>query len=89
VQVYSRSTENRARFLAQMQPRVRARLDTVDSRERAARGADLICLATGSNVPDLLGAWVAPRQHVTSIVAGGRSGRQARARRHGASWTMP
>jgi ornithine cyclodeaminase/alanine dehydrogenase-like protein (mu-crystallin family) len=33
------------------------------------RGSDLICLATGSNVPVLLGRWLAPGQHVTSIVA--------------------
>jgi ornithine cyclodeaminase/alanine dehydrogenase-like protein (mu-crystallin family) len=76
VRVYSRSPENRARFLAQMQPRVRARLDAVESPEHAARGADLICLATGSNVPVLFGAWLAPGQHVTSIVAGGRAASQ-------------
>ena len=34
-----------------------------------ARDADLICLATGSNVPVLFGAWLKPGQHVTSIVA--------------------
>src|SRR5262249_33048524 len=33
------------------------------------RGADLICLATGSNDPVLFGAWLEPGQHVTSIVA--------------------
>src|SRR5207244_4162846 len=37
--------------------------------ERAARQADLICLATGSNVPVLFGEWLSPGQHVTSIVA--------------------
>jgi len=77
VRVYSRSAENRARFLAQMQPRVHARLDAVERPEHAARGADLICLATGSNVPVLFGAWLAPGQHVTSIVAGGRSASQS------------
>ena len=39
------------------------------SPEAVARGADLICLATGSNVPVLFGAWLEPGQHVTSIVA--------------------
>jgi ornithine cyclodeaminase/alanine dehydrogenase-like protein (mu-crystallin family) len=75
--VYSRSAENRARFVAQMQPRVRAHLIAVESPESAAGGADLICLATGSNVPVLFGAWLSPGQHVTSIVAGGRSASQA------------
>ena len=37
--------------------------------EEVARGADLICLATGSNVPVLFGDWLEPGQHVTSIVA--------------------
>jgi ornithine cyclodeaminase/alanine dehydrogenase-like protein (mu-crystallin family) len=37
--------------------------------EQAARGVDLICLATGSNVPVLFGKWLSAGQHVTSIVA--------------------
>src|SRR5215469_12039546 len=69
VRVYSRSAENRALFVAQVQPRASARLIAVQDPESAARGADLICLATGSNVPVLLGAWLSPGQHVTSIVA--------------------
>src|SRR5215468_2269293 len=44
-------------------------LPLFDEPEEAARGADLICLATGSNVPVLFGAWLEPGQHVTSIVA--------------------
>jgi ornithine cyclodeaminase/alanine dehydrogenase-like protein (mu-crystallin family) len=67
--VYSRSPANRAAFLERMQPQVRCRIVLVDAPERAARGADLICLATGSNVPVLFGAWLSPGQHVTSIVA--------------------
>src|SRR5262245_23306595 len=57
VRVYSRSTENRAAFVKRMQPQVRARLVPVESAEAAVRAADLICLATGSNVPVLFGAW--------------------------------
>lgn len=69
VRVYSRAAENRSRFVAEMQSRVRARINPVTRPEDVARGADLICCATGSNVPVLLGAWLAPGQHVTSIVA--------------------
>jgi Ornithine cyclodeaminase/mu-crystallin family len=69
VRVFSRSAENRARFIARMQPQVSARLTAVERAEDAARGADVICLATGSNVPVLHGAWLEPGQHVTSIVA--------------------
>jgi ornithine cyclodeaminase/alanine dehydrogenase-like protein (mu-crystallin family) len=69
VRVHSRSAENRAAFIARMQPQVRARITAVADPQAAARGADLICLATGSNVPVLFGAWLEPGQHVTSIVA--------------------
>jgi ornithine cyclodeaminase/alanine dehydrogenase-like protein (mu-crystallin family) len=69
VRVYSRSADNRAAFIARMQPQVRARITAAADPQAAARGADLICLATGSNVPVLFGAWLEPGQHVTSIVA--------------------
>jgi len=69
VQVYSRSDENRRRFVDQMQPYVRARIQPMDKPEDVSRGADLICCATGTNVPVLLGAWLDQGQHVTSIVA--------------------
>jgi len=69
VRVYSRSADNRKNFVARMQPQVRARLVATDTPEPVARGADLICLATGSNEPVLFGAWLEPGQHVTSIVA--------------------
>ena len=67
--VVSRSHENRERFVEAMSPHIRARLVAVDRPEAACDGADLICLATGSNVPVLLGAWLTRGQHVTSIVA--------------------
>jgi ornithine cyclodeaminase/alanine dehydrogenase-like protein (mu-crystallin family) len=69
VRIYSRSEGNRKRFVETMQPHVRAHLEAVDSPEQVARGADLICCATGSNVPVLYGAWLEKGQHVTSIVA--------------------
>jgi ornithine cyclodeaminase/alanine dehydrogenase-like protein (mu-crystallin family) len=69
VRVFSRSAENRSAFLARMQPQLRARIVAVEEPAAVAKGADLICLATGSNVPVLFGAWLEPGQHVTSIVA--------------------
>jgi ornithine cyclodeaminase/alanine dehydrogenase-like protein (mu-crystallin family) len=69
VRVFSRSAENRAAFVKRMQPQVSARIVAAASPEEVARDADLICLATGSNVPVLFGAWLKPGQHVTSIVA--------------------
>ena len=67
--VYSRNPENRREFVRAMQPHVRARLVTVDTPEEVARGADLVCCATGTNVPVLFGRWLEQGQHVTSIVA--------------------
>jgi ornithine cyclodeaminase/alanine dehydrogenase-like protein (mu-crystallin family) len=72
VRVYSRSADNRTAFVERMQRKVRPRLVAVDSAEKTTRGADLICLATGSNVPVLFGEWLAAGQHVTSIVAGNK-----------------
>jgi ornithine cyclodeaminase/alanine dehydrogenase-like protein (mu-crystallin family) len=69
VRVFSRNADNRAQFVARMQPQVRARIVAATTPEEVAREADLICLATGSNVPVLFGAWLKPGQHVTSIVA--------------------
>ena len=50
----------------------RCRIIATDAPEAVARGADLICLATGSNVPVLFGEWLDHGQHVTSIVAGNK-----------------
>jgi alanine dehydrogenase len=69
VRVYSRSAENRLGFVARMQPQAHARIGTVEAPAAVANGADLIRLATGSNVPVLFGEWLEPGQHVTSIVA--------------------
>jgi ornithine cyclodeaminase/alanine dehydrogenase-like protein (mu-crystallin family) len=67
--VYSRSLENRAAFVAKMQSEVDAELIAVDGPEACARNMDMICLATGTNFPVLMGDWLEPGQHVTSIVA--------------------
>lgn len=66
--VYSRSAVNRARFVREMAPRINVALRAVDAPEEAAMGADLICMATNSNVPALFGDWLEAGQHVTSIV---------------------
>ncbi len=73
VRIYSRSNQNRAAFVDRMQPHVSARLVVVDTAEAAARGADIICLATGSNTPVLHGEWLVPGQHVTSIVGSNKA----------------
>src|SRR6202140_2255274 len=69
VRVFSRSAENRSRFVARMQPQVHARLVAVEQPAEVANCADLICLATGSNVPVLFGDWLEPGENVTPSVA--------------------
>lgn len=68
VRVYSRSADNRSAFVRQMQPLINAEIEAVETGEEVARGADIICCATGTNVPVLKGAWLEPGQHVISIV---------------------
>ncbi len=69
VRVYSRSADNRSAFVGRMQPYVDAEIEAVETPREVARGADIICCATGTNVPVLEGAWLEPGQHVISIVA--------------------
>jgi ornithine cyclodeaminase/alanine dehydrogenase-like protein (mu-crystallin family) len=70
--VFSRSEENRRLFAAEMQRFVRGKIEVTSRPEDVATGADLICCATGSNVPVLSGAWLERGEHVTSIVAGNK-----------------
>jgi len=66
--IYSRSQENREQFLKTMQSYTDIELTLCETPEQAVRGSDLICCATGSNSPALLGEWLEPGQHITSIV---------------------
>ena len=68
VRVYSRSAANRDSFVQFMRTRTDISIVAVDAPEEAAKGADLICMATNSNVPALHGDWLEPGQHITSIV---------------------
>lgn len=68
VKVFSRSADNRRAFCELMRPHVNAELAPAGDPREAARGADLIVCATGSNVPVLCGDWLEEGQHVTSIV---------------------
>ena len=60
-------------------------INGVNTPERAAAGADLICCATNTNVPALFGDWLEPGQHITSIVNSNKGVKEqaglARARR--------
>ncbi|MBK18781.1 MAG: hypothetical protein CMM52_08080 [Rhodospirillaceae bacterium] len=66
--IYSRSAENRDKFVSEMQEYCDFEIRAVQEPQEVAEGADLICCATNTNVPALYGAWLEPGQHVTSIV---------------------
>ena len=68
VRVYSRSAANRDSFVQFMQAQIDVPIRAVDQPQQAAAGADLICMATNTNVPALCGDWLEPGQHITSIV---------------------
>ena len=68
VNVYSRSKENREKFVSEMNTHCDIEICGVDDPREAATGADMICCATNTNVPALYGDWLSPGQHVTSIV---------------------
>ncbi len=66
VMVYSRRPENRAAFIAEMQPQVSARLVEAASPQEAVEGAGVIVTMTSASLPVFDGEWVAPGTHVNA-----------------------
>lgn len=67
IRVFSRNPENRASFVAEMQPIIDARLISVGSAEDAYDGAELVTLATKSPTPVFAGEHLTPGMHVNSV----------------------
>jgi ornithine cyclodeaminase len=68
VKVFSRDPANRKRFADEMGPVTNLNITPVSSPEEAVRGVDIVLTATNSSVPVFDGNWLAPGQHVTTIV---------------------
>ena len=66
IRVWSRSAENARAFAAREERRHGVTIETADSAERAARGADLLCTVTSSREPFLRGGWLSPGAHVNA-----------------------
>jgi len=69
VNVYSRSAENRRRFVERMgtlYPRIEFR--NCDTAEQAVRGSDMVVAATNSKVPICKGAWIEKGMHLTGVL---------------------
>src|SRR5262244_2197584 len=67
--VYSPTPANREAFAREMSGVMKIEVAAVDQPRQVIEGADVILCATNSNVPVFDGNWLAPGQHVTSIVS--------------------
>ena len=67
VYVYSRDSERRKAFAAQLSQETGVEVIPVEKPEDAAKGRDIVITATASREPVLLGAWVSPGQHLNLI----------------------
>jgi ornithine cyclodeaminase/alanine dehydrogenase-like protein (mu-crystallin family) len=70
VRVYSRNPRRRAAFAQRMSRILEVPVTAVDSPAEAVSGTGIVLTATNAMHPVLEGAWLAPGQHVTSIVGG-------------------
>ena len=69
VRIWGRDPGHVDSLIAELTPRVRARLLRVETARDAARGADVIALVTASREPVLLRAWVADGTHICAVGA--------------------
>lgn len=67
VRVWSRSAENARAFAHRESERHGIAIETADTPEEAARGADLICTVTSSRDPFLRGDWLSPGAHINAV----------------------
>jgi alanine dehydrogenase len=78
VQVYSPTRANRERYAAEMRERFELEVVAVDEPRDAFRGADVVMGCTDAAADVVVGEWLEPGTHVTSI--GGRPDARARER---------
>lgn len=69
VNVYSRSAEKRAAFVAEMQPRAQAELVAVDDARQAVEGMDIVTTMTSTSQPVFDGAWLSAGTHINAAGA--------------------
>jgi ornithine cyclodeaminase/alanine dehydrogenase-like protein (mu-crystallin family) len=66
VRVFSRSEENRTRFVKRASSTYDFPVRAMASAEEAVRESDIVCTVTSSKEPVLLGAWLEPGMHVNA-----------------------
>jgi len=67
IHVYSRNPENVQKFIARMQPEIKARLIPAATPADAVREADVICTATTSHTPVFNGHDLKPGAHINGV----------------------
>jgi alanine dehydrogenase len=67
VRVYSPTRENRENFARRMDREVDAKVFAVERPEEAARGADIVSLATNSLEPFFPADWIQEGMHITTV----------------------
>ncbi len=66
VLVYGRNAERRAAFAEEMSEKLGGAVEAVESAQRAAEDADVICTMTSASTPVLEGAWLKTGAHVNA-----------------------
>lgn len=69
VRAWSRTIENRQKFVAQAQAQFGVGVELADTAEQAVIGADIICTATASTQPVLKGDWLSAGAHLNVVGA--------------------
>lgn len=67
VKVFSRTTEERERFAAEMAEELGLRVEAVDTAEGAVRGSDIVAGCTSSRVPILKEEWIEDGTYTCSV----------------------
>lgn len=67
VKVFSPNPDHRRRFAELMTEEAKVEIRPVDSPEEAARGADILAVATDSREPVLKAGWLEPGMHITGV----------------------
>lgn len=67
VRVHGRDAERREAFAREAEAALGVPVTPVASAREAVAGADVVCVATNTSAPVLLGEWLEPGQHVNSV----------------------
>jgi len=76
VRVYSPTTRNREAFAERESERHTLTVTAMDSARACVEGADIVCTATSSSEPVLLGEWIAAGAHINAAGASVPSARE-------------